>query len=508
MQDNLYSDEVSREKLIAGIKKASAVVGGTMGTSGHNALIECFEHPKHFTTNDGITILSAMKFSDPLEEMGRQLLEEAVSRANRASGDGSSTTCVLCSSILETAQPYLKDISPMELQRQLEDCIPLIEDSLKAQRKEITVDTVGQVATISAESEDIGNRIQEIYQKIGKNGIINWDTSKTPEDSYSIGNGITIHDAKYATQYMSDVGMSEARLDDVAVLLCGDKITSALEIDALCGQMFEKGHRQLALFCDDIDAVAVYDILQTQRLRGFRTVVIKMPVLWRDEWWEDLVLASGGKLISKTVGKPLPKATVNDLGAFQHVIVKRDETIIEGIQDLSKHILALQVDGSDEALNRVARLNTMTARYFVGAHSESALKQKRDKVEDAINAASCALEHGILPGGGVALVFAGMHALQETKGTVGAKILQVALEAPFDQIVKNAGIKNAQARRDGWGIDTRTGEFVDMFKVGVVDAYDVVLNAVKSAIGVSASVLTTKSTILLPKDDSPQMPRV
>lgn len=485
------------EKLSVGVKKIADVVGATMGTSGSNSLIQCLERPGSFVTNDGFTIAEAIKLADPIEEMGANILRQAISRANRASGDGSSTTAVLTAAILEEGAKY-KD-SPMDIKRSLESCIPLIEASLKAQKKDITVDTVGQVASISAEDEDIGNRIQEIYQKIGKDGIINWDISKTPEDSYTIGRGITISDATYITPYMCDPGSAEARMKDCPVLLCRDKITSALEFESLFKEMFDKGHRQLVIFTEEIDPPVVFDLLQTQRIRGFRTVVIKMPVLWRDEWWEDLELASGGKLVTKAAGAPLQKATMGWLGAFQNITVKREETIIEGTQDLTKHILGLKVEGDDKSLIRAARLNTMTARYFVGAHSETALAYRRLKVEDAINSASCALENGIVVGGGLALANA---TLNLPSATVGGKILKEALTSPIHHIANNAGKDNITllSTPTTVGFNSKTGAFEDLIRVGIVDPFDVVLGAVKSAIGVAASVLTTKSVILLNKD--------
>ena len=493
MKDNLYI-ESSREKLMDGITKAADVVSKTIGTSGSNVLIECLERPHHFSTNDGATILGAMKFSDPLEEMGRQIVFEAVSRANKASGDGSSTTAVLTAKIMQEGMSVVKDIPPMEIKRQLEACIPLIEKSLKEQRREITIDEVAMVASVSAEDESVGKMIQEIYQKIGAKGIINWDISKTPEDSYTINKGIAIPDATYVTSYMCDEGMNEARLSDAPVLLVKDKITSALEFEALFKDMFNAGHRQLAMFCEEIDVPVISDLLQTQRIRGFRTVVIKMPVLWRDEWWEDLQVASGAKLISRASGNPLSKATIQSLGAFEHITVKREETVIEGMQDMNKHIMVLAAEGSDASLVRAARLNTMTARYFVGAHSETALAYRRLKCEDAINAASCALENGVVVGGGIAL----LNASEELPN----EILKYALKAPFRAILDNADCEvDMESEVGGFmGFNSRTKKVEDLVKAGIVDPYDVVLGAVKSAIGVAASVLTTQAIILLNKD--------
>ena len=194
MKDNLFTSAETREKLMAGVRKVAQAVGATMGSQGINGLIETIESPGHRLTNDGITIAESIQLADPIEDMGRKILLEAISRANKQSGDGSSTTCVLTSAILEEGMKH-PEISPMQLKAELEACIPLIEESINKQKKLITVDEVEAVATIAAESPQIGKTIQEIYQQIGKDGIIQWDISKTFEDYYTIGKGITIEGA-------------------------------------------------------------------------------------------------------------------------------------------------------------------------------------------------------------------------------------------------------------------------------------------------------------------------
>lgn len=502
MKDNLFTSSEARLKLMQGVNKASEAVAVTMGTAGSNSLIECLERPHHFATNDGATILGSIKLADPLEEMGRLVLYEAVSRANRKSGDGSSTTCVLTAAILQEGMKHIGEVSPMEIKRSLEDCIPIIEEAINDQKKEITVDTVAQVASISAEDEKIGALIEEIYQKIGKEGIISWDVSKTAEDSYSIGNGLVVNGATYVAPYMCDEGTSEARLTNPYVLLAKKKITSALDFETLFPALFAQDVKEILIFCEDIDVQVIADLYKTQRIRGFRTVVVKMPVLWGDEWWEDLAIASGGTLINVTSGIKLNEARIEHLGRFGHVVVSKEDTYIDGIQDLSKHTLALQVGGTERELVRAARLNTRTARYFVGAHSESALAYRRLKVEDAINTASCALDNGVVPGGGVALFGASNSPLKEG---IGKTILSEALRKPFYQIMINASEKPVDiSNSDGRvGFNSRTGTMVDMFDAGIVDPTDVVLNAVRSAIGVAASILTVGSVITLPKVEEP-----
>lgn len=477
--DTLHTGPEVREKLIAGVRKAAAAVGSTMGTGGSNVIIEAIERPGHLTTNDGATALESIYFADPIEQMGRNILLEAVSRANKGSGDGSSTTCVTTAAILEEGQHDTGN--PMELKRSLESCIPLIEEAIDAQTKQITVDEVGAVAAISAEDSQIGATIQEIYQKIGKEGIVHWDISKTAEDSYTVGTGLTVDGATYYSPYMCDADESgqntnRIKLKNAKVLIVKQKITSAGEFNELFATMFNKDIRDVVVFCDEIEPLIINDIILTRAKKGFRAILVKMPILWKDQWFEDLALASGATIIDAVAGLPLKDAKMDHLGSFEHVTITKDQTFVDGIQSLSGHIDALREDGSDEALVRAARLNTKTARYFVGAHSDSALSYRRLKVEDAIAAAYHALNGGIVIGGGLAL--AGIK--------TGNKILDKALKAPHEQIVKN--------------MDRPFSE-KDMEEQNVYDPATVVKNAAKNAISVAATILTVKSIITLPRQE-------
>lgn len=501
IKDNLYTGAEAREKLMAGIHKVAPAVAITLGTAGKNSLIECIESPGSYPTNDGYSIINSIRLADPLEDMGRQKLCEAINRANKYSGDGSSTTCVLTAAILEEGMKHLGEANSMDIKRSLEACIPLIESSLNAQKKNITVDTVAQVASISAEDEGIGGRIQEIYKTIGKEGIINWDISKTSDDSYLIGTGLTIHGATYLSRYMCDLNTNgfstEVRLENIKVLLAKKKITSTTDFDGLFESLFNQDIKEILIFVEEIEPPIVNSLIQARQKLGFRAVVVKMPVLWADEWWEDLALASGATLIDSASGIKMRNLTIEHLGVFGNVIINREDTIIEGIKDISQHSMALKVEGTEKSLIRVGRLNTQTARYFVGAHSESALAYRRLKVEDAINAAACGLESGVVVGGGKALVNAANEL--PNKG-VGAVILKKALLSPFNQIASNAGIKQYDISEIGLeeGFNSSTGNIENLVEKGIVDPTDVVINAVKNAIGVAASILTCETVITLP----------
>lgn len=486
IKENLYFGEEGREGLARGIMKCRDAVGGTMGTAGSNAILEALESPGHMTTNDGATILQSIYLEDPIEQMGRNILLEAVSRANKQSGDGSSTTCVLTAAIIEEGQKILGEKSPMEVKRSLEDCIPLIEESINNQKREITIDEVGQVASISAEDKEIGARIQEIYEQIGKDGIIQWDISKTAEDSYSIGTGITIEGAGVISPYMCDAdekgqNTNRIKLKNPTVLLTKQKIASASEFNEIGFALNSKEIRDVVVFCDEYEPLMVNDLILTRAKKGFRFILIKMPVLWKDQWYEDLSLASGARIVDPALGFALKDVKPEHLGRFDHIHITKDETFIDGIQDLTDHIAKLK-EGTDDDKVRAARLNTRTARYFVGAHSDSALSYRRLKVEDAISAAWQALHGGIVIGGG--------HALLKCAKRIDNKILKEALKAPYYQISDNMGKDFSEK---------------DMEDQQVYDPANVVLNAAKNAISVAASILTASTVITLPREETPQV---
>lgn len=460
-----------------------------MGTSGANAIIEAIENPHHIVTNDGYSIANAVHLSDPIENMGKNILLEAINRANKASGDGSSTTCVTTAAIIEEGMKHT-DISPMELKRSLEACIPLIEESINKQKRQITVDEVGKVAAISAEDEQIGRTIQEIYQQIGKEGIIHWDISKTAEDSFSIGQGITIEGAGVVSPYMCDADESgqntnRIRLKNPKILITKQKITSADDFGVIGQALFAKDIKDVIVFCDEFEPLMINDLILTRAKRGFRIVLVKMPILWKDQWFEDVALATGAKIVDPALGLSLKAVKPEDLGTVGHITITKDSTFLDEIADLTSHIATLQEEATDDSLLRASRLNTKTARYFVGAHSDSALSYRRLKVEDAIAAGYHALNGGIVIGGGLVLV----NATEKLPND----ILKVSLCAPYEQIKRNMGASFSQK---------------DMEEQQVYDPAQIVLNAVKNAISVAATVLTADTVVTLPREEiqTPNLP--
>ena len=505
MIDNLHTGDKARIGIINGIQKAARAVGITMGTGGSNSLIEAIERPGYLATNDGLTILDSMRFGNPMEELGRKILLEAVSRANKQSGDGSSTACVLTAAIITEGLKHIGKTSPMALKRSLDECISYIGTSIENQTRVISLEEVHSVATISAEDESIGRLIEEIYKKIGKEGIIQWDISKTSEDSYTIGNGISIFGSGYVSPYMCDLDektgqfTTSIRWKNPKVLITRQKITTAADFNDLAATLDAQQNKELIVFCDEYEPNVIGDFIKTRAVRGFKIAVIKMPVLWKAEWYEDLALASGATIVDPTNGGINLKGTKpQHLGKFGNIVVSKDETFIDGIEDLADHIQKLKDIGTEESLLRASRLNTKTARYFVGGHSESALAYKRLKVEDAISAAYQALNGGVVAGGGVAL----LNCANDLPETIGGNILKKALKSPILQIAENAKIR-AKLRKCGGtiGYDSRTGKLVDMFEANIIDPAAIEFNACKNAISVAAAVLTADTVVLLPKEE-------
>ena len=510
--DNLYFD--SKEKLQAGINKIARAVGGTMGTGGSNAILEKMENPGHITTNDGYSIANDIVLADPIEEMGRKILLESINRANRASGDGSSTTCVLTSAIIKEGEKIDKTEHPMDIKRQMEACLPIIEASLGEQTKEIVEDgkinskLLQQVATISAEDPEIGKMIAEIYEKIGPTGLVHWDVSKTAYDEYTIGTGITIDGASYVTPYLCDIAENgtpsqQVRLKKPKILITRQKIAGAGDFENIAAELDQQNVKDIIVFCDEVDPLVIPSLVQTRIQRGFRIVLVKMPTLWKDEWYEDLALATGATVISPEAGLPMKDLKVEHLGKVDNIIVTKEDTFIDGIADVSEHVAALEAEQEDMAALRATRLNTKTARYFVGAHSDSALSYRRLKVEDAIGSAYQALNGGIVPGGGVAL----WNAALKLPDTTGGKILATSLPYLVEQICHNAGLKDVpDGVGEGRGVDTTSRKIVNMFDAGITDPKNVVFNAVQNAISVASTVLTAPTIVTLPRQDFDQNP--
>lgn len=540
--DNLYVGKEARIKLLAGVNKVVDAVKLTLGARGSNALIQVADYPYTINTSDGISIIEAIKLTDPIEKMGADLVKENSGRHNRQSGDGSTSAAILLQAILHEANK-ITDVAPIEIMDSLNEALPKILQSIEDQTKPVTVDEVGKVATIAARDEKIGALIQEIYQQIGKDGILYPDISKTFEDHYTLGKGVKIEGAGFASPYMADMDESGRFLNvstckNPHILITKQKITTAMEVNDLVAALYAKEIKELVIFCDEIEAAVIPDLILTRAKRGFKTLVIKLPVFWKDNWFEDLAKMTGATVIDPSSGISFKTMKLEHLGKCENLSTDKNDTYLDGILDLTEWCKTID-DDSDEAKIRVARLNTKTARLFVGAHSDAMLSYRRLRVEDARNSAYLALQNGVVAGGGICLLNAAKSlrnpqnlALSidlETKkenrpNFVGLKILEKALQAPFKQICLNAGItvqhqltdeefENPPQNIDSMsiegnkGFNAKTGEIVDMFDAGILDSASVVKNSIRNALSVASIVLTCPIIIPLQEEKQVAIPQ-
>lgn len=482
--DNIYQDALPR--LAEGIRKATALVAPTMGPKGKNVEIESKLYPFHLITNDGATIIKSIELLDPIERIGLSHLKEAADRSNNNSGDGSSTMTVLIDSI---GQEGIKSgVSTLEIKQSLDECLPIIEKSIHGQTRQITVDDIPAVAEIAGENKELAKTLGEIYKTIGANGIIHLEGSGLYQTSYSLIEGVRFVDTGYLSPYMATDG-KKAQYEKPTVLVTKNKISHLKDIEPILQALIVRGDKTLVIFTDDMDSNVARALVELQKndKRSINILIIKAPTLWKSYVFEDFAKITGATIIEDASGTSLGnKFRLDWLGTCDTIIVDKDETTVIGIKDISEHIKELETEGTSDAKLRLSWLTTKTAILKLGAKSETELSYLRLKAEDAIHSSRLALKHGVVVGGGIAL----KNAIENLPDTVGGKILKIALEAPNKQI-----IQNANGNTDG------------MFGEEVVDASSIVLGAIRNALGIASTLLTTSSVIILPpekeKKDSP-----
>lgn len=508
---NIYLGMEARDALMRGVDAAANAAAPTLGAAGANAVLESDLNPGHYITNDGVSIVRMIKLEDPVENIGANLIKEVANRSDREGGDGTTTSVVLIQAILHEGMKA--EGNPMEIKRSLDECLPLIIKSIDDQKKDITPDEIGKVATISGEDEKLGALFQEIYQKIGKDGIIELDNSNLPETFYDLSEGVRLRNAGFFAAY-STTEPGKAIYKKPYILISKDKIQSVDEIEPIMQAIKAVGKNELVIYCDDIDMSVASKLAYTHLTGGFKTLLIKAPTLWKDIITEDFAKITGATIVQMGEGVSFKTFQMQYLGTCDKIISTKDETRVIGIKDISDYLKVLEESGTDEAKLRASWLNTKVATIRLGANSESELSYKRLKAEDARNAAYQALQDGVVAGGGVALLQA---ALVLPYDTIGGKILRKALVAPMNQILANAGIvldKNSQTLEKGSqrGWNAKTGKEVDMWEAGILDPAKIVKTAVTNAISVAGTVLTCKVVVTIPKapkNENPnQMPQL
>jgi chaperonin GroEL len=518
----LLFDESARRALERGANQLADAVKVTLGPKGRNVVLDKkFGSPT--ITNDGVTIAKEIELPNHFENMGAQLVKEVASKTNDIAGDGTTTATVLAQAIIrEGLRNVAAGSNPLGLKRGIEKAVERAVESLKKMKREVdTREKIAQVATISAKDHEVGDMIAEAMEKVGKEGVITVDESKTTKTDLELKEGMQF-DKGYISPYMvTDPERMEAGLSDPYILITERKISAIADILPLLEKVVQV-QKPLLIIAEDVEGEALATLV-VNKLRGtFTCVAVKAPGFGdrRKEMLKDIAILTGGTVVSDELGLKLDKVTLNELGKAKTVKVTKEETtIIDGagkkeeikgrIETIRKQIEETDSDFDREKLQeRLAKLVGGVAVIKVGAATETELKEKKHRMEDAVSTARAAVEEGMLPGGGASLVHA-LKDLGEVKSSngqgtdeiVGFNIVRRALEEPLRQIAANAGfegsvvVQKVKTLEINHGFDALTGEYGDMFKFGIVDPLKVTRSALENAASIAGLLITTETLI-------------
>jgi chaperonin GroEL len=519
MAKQIVTGSNSRQAILRGVNILADAVKITLGPKGRNAVIEKkFGAP--IITKDGVTVAKEIELRDPLENMGAQMVKEVASKTSDVAGDGTTTATLLAQAIFrEGVKTLAAGASPMALKRGIEKAVEVAVEEIKKAHKDVKGDMIVQVGTISANNDkQIGSIIAEAMKKVGKDGVITVEESKTMETTLEVVEGMQFDRGYLSPYFVTSPERMECVLDDVCILLHEKKLTSLREMLPLLEQT-TKASRPLLIISEDVEGEALATLV-VNKLRGtLQCVAVKAPGFGdrRKEMLEDIAVLTGGKAISEDLGIKLENVKIEELGRAKKVIIDKDNTTIiagagkaseiEGrIKQLRTQIEDASSDYDKEKLQeRLAKLVGGVAVIKVGAATETELKEKKARVEDAMHATRAAVEEGIVPGGGVALLGC-IPALEKLKlqddEAIGVNIVKRALEEPMRQIAHNAGHEGAvvvgrvrDSKEENFGFNAETGEFGDMIKAGVIDPAKVTRLALQNAASIVSLMLTTEVLI-------------
>ncbi len=533
----LAFSEDARRRLKAGIDVLASAVATTLGPKGRNvALDRKFGSPT--ITHDGVTVAKEIELEDPFENMGAQLLKEAATKTNDIAGDGTTTSTVLAHAIVTNGLKSLAAGSnPMMLKRGIEAAAKAVAEAITKQAIDVTTkEEIASVAAISAQDREIGELIAEVMDKVGKDGVVTVEESKGLEFETEYVEGMQFDRGYISPYFVSDPENMEAVIEEPYLLIHDKKISAATDIVPILEKLVQIGKRELVVIAEDIDGEALATLV-LNRIRGMLNVVaVKAPGFGdrRKAMLQDIAILTGGTVITEELGRKLESITINDLGKAGKVVASKDDTtIIEGagekarikgrIEEIKVEIDRSTSDYDKEKLQeRLAKLAGGVAVIRVGAATETELKEKKHRVEDALSATRAAVEEGIVPGGGVALINA-MEAIKKLKmdeedANTGIKIVRAALETPMAGISENAGMdgavvietvrrKHEEEKNKNIGFDVISGEYVDMIEAGIIDPAKVTKGALENAASIAAMILTTEALITdMPEKNAPSAP--
>ncbi|MDY3279752.1 MAG: chaperonin GroEL [Eubacteriales bacterium] len=521
MAKQIKYGEDARRALEAGLNALANTVKITTGPKGRNVVLDK-KYGAPLITNDGVTIAKEIELEDPFENMGAQLIKEVATKTNDVAGDGTTTATLLAQAIVrEGLKNLAAGANPMVLKRGIEDATAAAVEGLKEISRPISgKQAIAQVASISAGDEAIGTLISDAMEKVGKDGVITVEESKTMKTELTTVEGMQF-DRGYASAYMvTDTDKMIAELDNPMILITDKKISNIQEILPVLEQVVQAG-KKLLIIAEDVEGEALATLV-VNKLRGtFTCVAVKAPGFGdrRKEMLRDIAILTGGQVISEELGLELKDTTMDMLGSAHQVKVdKENTTIIDGagakeeianrVAQIKAQIAETTSDYDREKLQeRLAKMAGGVAVIQVGAATEVEMKERKMRIEDALAATRAAVEEGIVPGGGVALLNA-MSKVQQLvsknagDAKTGVQIILRAMEEPMRQIALNAGIDGAviienirRSRKAGYGYDALKGEYVDMIERGIIDPTKVTRSALQNAASVAAMVLTTESLV-------------
>ena len=522
----------AREELKNGVDALADAVKVTLGPKGRNVIIERKFGAPHIT-KDGVTVAREIELEDPFQNMGAQLVKEVASKTGDQAGDGTTTATVLAQAIVNVG---LKNVAaganPMDLKRGIDKAVSKVVEGIKAQSQEVDDDfgKIENVARVSANNDEkIGKLIAEAMQKVTRDGVITVEEAKGTETSVDIVEGMEFDRGYISPYFVTNTEKMECEMDSPYILLYDKKISNLKDMLPILEQTAQSG-RGLLIIAEDVDNEALATLV-VNRLRGsLKICAVKAPGFGdrRKEMLEDIAILTGGTVISEVKGMQLANATVNDLGTAEKITVNKDNTIIvngagskEAIEARVNQIKA-QMEATTSSYDkeklqeRLAKLAGGVAVLYIGAPSEVEMKEKKDRVDDALSATRAAIAEGIVPGGGVAYIRT-LPMLEELKGdnddeNTGIQIIRRAIEEPMRQIVDNAGVEGAvivQKVKEGkgdFGYNARTGEYQNFFESGVIDPAKVTRVALENAASIAGMFLTTECVIADKKEENPAAP--
>ncbi len=533
----LVFGEEARHRLQRGMDLLAQAVVTTLGPKGRNVAVDRkFGSPT--ITHDGVTVAKEVELEDPFENMGAQLLKEAATKTNDIAGDGTTTATVLAHSMVREGMKNLAaGANPMLLKRGIEAATKAVAEKIRAQAIEITTkEEIANVASISAQDRTIGELIAEVMDKVGKDGVITVEESKGLEFETEYVEGMQFDRGYISPYFISDPEHMEASIEDAYILVYDKKISAAADIVPLLEKLVQIGKRELLIISEDVDGEALATLV-LNKLRGMLNVVaVKAPGFGdrRKSMMQDIATLTGATVISEETGRKLETAVLADLGRAEKIVSTKDDTTVIGGKGDSSQIkgrieqIRVEIDKStsdydrEKLQERLAKLSGGVAIIRVGAATETELKEKKHRVEDALSATRAAVEEGIVPGGGVALVNA-MSALDKVSvesedAKIGVTIVRRSLEVPLRKIAENAGqdgsvvletVRRMQKDKKniniGYNVISET--YVDMVKDGVIDPAKVTRGALENAASIAAMILTTEALITeVPEKDKPAAP--